>query len=70
MKRKGVEDKFKIAIFDDVPASWMAARNLNLYNKYTSAVFSQETLKDMILQGFLRKNYSQSRLPMRNLYIR
>ena len=40
MKRRGVEDKFKISIFDDVPASWAAARSLNLYNKYTSAVLS------------------------------
>jgi len=27
IKRKGVEHKFKIAIFDDTPASWSAARN-------------------------------------------
>ena len=30
MRRRGVEHKFKIAIFDDCPASWMAARNLKL----------------------------------------
>lgn len=38
MKRRGVEDKLKIAVFDDSPASWMAARNWNLYGKYTPAV--------------------------------
>lgn len=27
IKRKGVEHEFKIAIFDDTPASWSAARN-------------------------------------------
>ena len=57
MKRKGVEDKFKIAIFDDVPASWMAARNLNLYNKYTSAVFSLEDFE----------GYDPSRFPEKKL---
>lgn len=57
MQRKGVGDKFKIAIFDDSPASWMAARSLNLYNKYTSAVLS---LKDF-------ENYDPSRYPEKNL---
>lgn len=30
MERRGVSDKFKIAVFDDCPASWDAARNYNL----------------------------------------
>jgi hypothetical protein len=30
MERRGVDDKFKIAIFDDCPASWEAARNHDL----------------------------------------
>jgi len=38
MERRGVADKFKIAIFDDCPASWAAARNFDLYNKYTPAI--------------------------------
>ncbi|WP_195655608.1 DUF5010 domain-containing protein [Bacteroides sp. 1001136B_160425_E2] len=38
MKRRGVEDKFKIAVFDDSPASWHAARNWNLYKKYSQKV--------------------------------
>lgn len=38
MERRGVADKFKIAIFDDCPASWAAARNYDLYNKYTPDV--------------------------------
>jgi hypothetical protein len=29
IRRKGVENRFKIAIFDDTPASWAAARNLH-----------------------------------------
>ena len=33
MKRRGTEN-LKIAIFDDAPASWAAARNLDLYNSY------------------------------------
>ncbi len=36
MERKGVQDKFKIAIFDDCPSSWSAARNRNLYNSYVT----------------------------------
>ena len=36
MERKGVTDKFKVAIFDDCPASWAAARNLDLYGSYIS----------------------------------
>lgn len=34
MKRRGVADKFKIAIFDDCPASWEAARNEALGRGY------------------------------------
>lgn len=34
MERRGVADKFKIAIFDDCPASWDAARNYNLGRGY------------------------------------
>lgn len=36
MKRRGVDDKFKIAIFDDCPASWSAARNEALGYGYSS----------------------------------
>lgn len=36
MERRGVQDKFKIAIFDDCPASWSAARNFNLGYGYTT----------------------------------
>jgi hypothetical protein len=35
MERRGVADKFKIAIFDDCPASWDASRNNDLHDKYT-----------------------------------
>ena len=36
LKRRGEEaEHLKIVIFDDAPASWAAARNLDLYNKYT-----------------------------------
>lgn len=34
MERRGVADKFKVAIFDDCPASWAAARNRDLYGSY------------------------------------
>ena len=34
MQRRGIEN-LKIAIFDDCPTSWAAARNLDLYGKYT-----------------------------------
>lgn len=34
MERRGVADKFKIAVFDDCPASWDAARNYNLGRGY------------------------------------
>ena len=37
MKRRGTEN-LKIAIFDDAPASWAAARNLDLYNSYVSRI--------------------------------
>jgi len=37
LKRRGT-DRLKIAIFDDCPASWAAARNLDLYGKYTTVV--------------------------------
>ncbi|NDV81773.1 DUF5010 domain-containing protein [Bacteroides sp. 51] len=40
MERRGVADKFKVAIFDDCPASWAAARNLDLYDKYASLIES------------------------------
>lgn len=36
MERRGVADKFKIAIFDDCPASWSAARNEALGYGYSS----------------------------------
>jgi hypothetical protein len=35
MERRGVADKFKIAIFDDCPASWDASRNNDLHGRYT-----------------------------------
>lgn len=35
MKRRGTE-RLKIAIFDDAPASWAAARNKDLYNSYVT----------------------------------
>lgn len=35
MKERGVENKFKIAIFDDCPASWEAARNHYLGRGYS-----------------------------------
>jgi hypothetical protein len=38
MERRGVADKFKIAIFDDCPASWGASRNMDLHNDYTPAM--------------------------------
>lgn len=38
MERRGVADKFKIAIFDDCPASWAAARNLDLHGKYVPTI--------------------------------
>lgn len=41
MKRRGVED-IKIAIFDDAPASWAAARNYDLYGKYTTVLSASE----------------------------
>ncbi len=34
MERRGVADKFKIAIFDDCPASWAAARNQDMGHGY------------------------------------
>ena len=34
MERRGVTDKFKVAIFDDCPASWEAARNEDLGRGY------------------------------------
>ena len=34
MERRGVADKFKVAIFDDCPASWEAARNEDLGRGY------------------------------------
>lgn len=37
MKRRG-EEHLKIAIFDDAPASWAAARNLDLYGSYVPAM--------------------------------
>ncbi len=37
LKRRGTEaERLKIAIFDDAPASWAAARNLDLYGSYTA----------------------------------
>ncbi len=36
-KRRGVDD-IKVAIFDDCPASWAAARNFNLYGKYSTVL--------------------------------
>lgn len=36
IERRGVADKLKIAIFDDCPASWAAARNLDLHGSYVS----------------------------------
>lgn len=34
MERRGVADKFKIALFDDCPASWESARNLDIGRGY------------------------------------
>lgn len=43
LKRRGDEaSHLKIAIFDDCPASWAAARNLDLYGKYTTVVGTTE----------------------------
>lgn len=36
MERRGLQDKFKIAIFDDCPSSWQAARNKHLYDSYVT----------------------------------
>ena len=40
LKRRG-EENLKVCVFDDCPASWAAARNLDLYGSYTSR-FSAE----------------------------
>lgn len=37
MERRGVADKFKIAVFDDCPASWDAARNYNIGSGYNNS---------------------------------
>lgn len=50
LERRGT-DRLKIAIFDDAPASWAAARNLDLYNSYVS----------------LRGNSAEDRYPVENL---
>lgn len=39
IKRKGVEHEFKIAIFDDTPASWSAARNAHKGYGYDNKPF-------------------------------
>lgn len=41
LKRRDVKD-LKIAIFDDCPASWDAARNYDLYGKYSTVLSSSE----------------------------
>lgn len=41
LKRRGT-NKLKIAIFDDAPASWAAARNLDLYGRYTTVTGNAE----------------------------
>lgn len=41
LKRRDVKD-LKIAIFDDCPASWAAARNYDLYGKYSTVLSSSE----------------------------
>lgn len=38
MERRGVADKFKIAVFDDCPASWDAARNYDVGSGYSNTV--------------------------------
>ncbi len=43
IQRKGLENKFKIAIFDDTPASWSAARNAALGYGYDSKPFKDGT---------------------------
>lgn len=42
LKRRNVEN-MKIAIFDDCPASWAAARNLDLYGSYTTVMGNNTT---------------------------
>lgn len=42
LKRRKVEN-MKIAIFDDCPASWAAARNLDLYGSYTTVMGNKVT---------------------------
>lgn len=57
MKRRGVEDKFKICIFDDCPASWMAARNMKLYGIYVGDVLTLERFE----------NYNPDKFPEKEL---
>ncbi|MBQ8522016.1 MAG: DUF5010 domain-containing protein [Bacteroides sp.] len=59
LKRRG-EENLKIAIFDDCPASWAAARNFDLYGKYTSVLSSAH-------QKELNLTDEQMRYPVENL---
>lgn len=59
MRRRGVEHKFKIAVFDDCPASWMAARNLKLYGRYVGDVLKMS-------DGYW-SNYNPDRFPEKEL---
>lgn len=47
MERRGVADKFKIAVFDDCPASWDAARNYDLGNEYANSGMNAFPLSDL-----------------------
>lgn len=46
IKRKGVEHEFKIAIFDDTPASWSAARNAHKGYGYDNKPFKDGSRVD------------------------
>lgn len=46
IKRKGVEHQFKIAIFDDTPASWSAARNAHKGYGYDNKPFKDGSRVD------------------------
>lgn len=46
IKRKGVEHEFKIAIFDDTPASWSAARNAHKGYGYDNKPFKNGSRVD------------------------
>ena len=47
MERRGVADKFKLAVFDDCPASWDAARNYDIDNQYVNSTINNYPLDDL-----------------------